>query len=168
MGRQIAVAMTEKDEISFLSFLQEMTEVQLLLPHAQTEEAFNIETFPPRKTGKKQFFIWNKKFPWQPNYARRNDGGLFLRDIGVAPVIEYDRDPLSVYNLRHGRLYWARSARSDGTFGNNRFYYDVDSFEKWYRRIVCWVQKHSRKKGSNNWPTYYLLHAWKWHGWYSR
>lgn len=48
MGRQIGVAMTQKDEEEFLDFLASFSDIQILADRAATVDAIYLDTIPPR------------------------------------------------------------------------------------------------------------------------
>ena len=168
-GRQIAVAMTGKDEEAFLSFLQSTADIQILVSPAETLEGLSISELTPRKTGRMQFFIWNKKFAWAPDVAPTTAGSFYVRDIGRAPVLEYGRDPLRLGSGDQGRLYWSKGLTVGGQYEHKQYpySYDAQEFEKWYELVVSWIKTNSKRKDSGKLPVYYLPGAWRWHGWYA-
>ena len=68
-GKQIAVAMTERDERDFLRFLRSTADVQLLALDSPSPDSIWLDDFPPRRSGdalSRRFALWNKAFAWQP------------------------------------------------------------------------------------------------------
>jgi hypothetical protein len=162
-GRQIAVAMSEKDEKTFLAFLRASADIQILLPRAKTSEDLYLNEFTPRSQGQTQFFLWNKKFAWQPDYAPTTTGEVYIRDIHRGPVIEYDRDPLTAFSQDIGRLYWGKGLTPDGPyiFKEYRYAYDAQEFNKWYEVVVNWIKANGKTTRRGTLPVYHLPAAWR-------
>lgn len=165
MGRQISVVMTEKDEQSFLIFLRGISDIQIFLEKASSPELFAIDSFTPRSPGAMRFIIWNKDFAWTPQFApMAAGGGFYLKNYTTGPVIEYDRDSLSVSlfsNLGHGRLYWPKVPAPT----NQSIYsYDHEKFNDWYEKIARWVKKHGRLRSKKPFLRYFLPDAFLRHG----
>jgi hypothetical protein len=148
MGRQIAVALSEEAEDAFLKFLRQTAEIQLILPFAETKDALFVDQVEPRGSHHWSHYIWNKTFPWQPEFAQtRSDlppdrrGRYYVSNKSAAPILEYSRHNFDVPASR-GRIYWSKYfSAPDGPA------YDVDSFERWYESVVRWLRKHQRVKG---------------------
>ena len=157
-GKQIAVAMTRRDERDFLAFLRTTADVQILALNSRASNAVWLDQFPPRRTQdrlSRSFALWNKAFPWQPElHARSHDTGI--RNIAHAPVIEYSRHPFSRAAPNMGRLYWARQmspALSDGTSN--------EQFAPWWYEVERWVKTHSHhREGKKDAAVHYLPWAW--------
>lgn len=162
-GRQIPVVMTESDEKPFLAFLRSSADIQILVTPVSTTEDIYLTEFPRRSDGRKQFFIWNKKFPWEPEVAPTTVGGFYVRNINSAPVIEYYRDPLSLSSPDRGRLYWSKGITLGGQyeFKQYPYAYDAKDFNKWYELVVSWIKVNSRTKVEGRLPVYYLSGAWQ-------
>lgn len=167
MGRQIAVAMTEEDEKSFLIFLQGMSNIQIFLEKAPSPESFALDTFSPRSSGIRRFIIWNKDFAWTPQFGPLSDNsGFYLKNHTPGPLIEYDRDPLSTSffsNHGCGRIYWPKVPAPTN---QSLYSYDVESFSKWYEKIERWVKKHGKLRPKKRFPRYFLADAFLRYGWY--
>lgn len=169
-GRQVAVAMTESDEKRFLAFLRSTADIRIFVASAPNTEMLSLDRLPPRKSGKKQFFIWNSQFPWTPDHAVAANGWIIIRDIHRAPVIEYGRDSFRT-NGDVGRVYWSKGITPGGAYTFKSpiytYAYDAVQFEKWYKKVVRWVKVHSKpKKCKGRGIIYYFPAAWFWHGWY--
>jgi hypothetical protein len=147
-ARQIAVAMTESDEKTFLAFLRTTADIEIFASTAPTREELCLADLPERSTGQTQFFFWNKKFAWEPEYSRNMVGSFYVLDIARAPVIEYKRDPLSYSSNDIGRLYWSKGITPGGPyeFKSAPYAYDATAFAKWYESVVSWVKKNSNSK----------------------
>ncbi len=132
-GKQIAVAITPRDERDFLAFLRTTADVQILALDSPSPDAVWLDQFPPRRTQdrlSRSFALWNKAFPWQPEVqVRAYDTGIL--NSMYATIIEYSRHPFSPWAPDWGRLYWGRRMspeRSDGTT-NEQFapwWYEVE------------------------------------------
>ena len=169
-GRQIPVAMTESDEKRFLAFLRTKAEITIFVASAPKTEMLTVDRLPPRKSGKKQFFIWNSQFAWSPDIAVASNGSVFIRDIHRAPVIEYGRDSFRTIG-DIGRVFWSKGITPGGPYAFKHpvytYAYDAAKFDKWYTEAVRWIKAHSRpKKCRHRGIIYYLPSAWLWHGWY--
>jgi hypothetical protein len=166
-GRQIAVAMTETDEKAFMAFLRSAAEIEILTSSAKAREELLLSDLPKRSTGQTQFFLWNQRFPWEPEYAPTTAGTFYVSNISRGPVIEYDRDPLSSWRYSTGRLYWAKGITPGGAheFQSAPYAYDAGAFEKWYESVVSWVKKNSKCERWGELPIYYLPEAWHCHAW---
>lgn len=154
MGRQIQVALTYEDEQLFLSFLKEASEIVLLESFAPTKEGLWKELFEQQVQGHWTYRIWNKEFPWEPEYGQSTSGTYYVSNKGAAPLIEFTRSDIG--QGKYGRIYWAKYFSAP-----NGLDYDVDKFSKWYDSVVKWIRKsaeHKMKNGSVN--TYFLPNAW--------
>lgn len=163
MGRQTAVAMTDRDEGAFLTFLRSTADIQLLASRAPTKEATLVDGFAPREQGHWQYFIWNKAFPWWVEYGEierdptgRRNGWVYVRNASTGPVIEYDRHNFADrQGLSHGRVYWAKSWAA----GPTGVHYDVDGFTRWYNEVVRWIRRHGEQRVKGAYNPYYLPDA---------
>jgi len=79
-----------------MQFLRRTASIRIFVSHAPQPELLCLDRLPPRKSGKTQFFLWNTDYPWTPDIAVASNGASYIRDIDSAPVIEYDRDPLTL------------------------------------------------------------------------
>ena len=59
-GRQIPVAMSEPAEELFLQFLRRTASIRIFVSRASQPELLCLDRLPPRKSGKTQFFLWNR------------------------------------------------------------------------------------------------------------
>lgn len=166
-GRQIAVAMTEDDEQAFLAYLRTTTDIEIFVAGAATPAQLHLAELPSRSSGQKQFLFWNTAFPWQPEVAPTTVGTVHLANTYIAPLIEYDRHPLSPSSRDLGRLYWSKSIAPGGQyeFKGLPYAYDARAFNTWYEQVVTWVKKHSHSKRSGRLAVYYLPSAWREYGW---
>ena len=130
MGKQTAVAMTEKDEDIFLQFLRSLSEIRLLQSSAPTQETIWIDHFSPREQGFWKYYIWNTSFPWQPQFGQvtkdrsgKQQGWYFIANSSEVPIIEYFRHNFSNRpGYGYGRVYWAKYFAAP-----NGLSYDVDA-----------------------------------------
>ena len=151
-GKQIAVAMTERDERDFLAFLRTTGDIRLLALGNRTQGAAWVDAFRPRRDRDgltECCVLWNAAFDWKsdlihgvPNYAH-------------APVIEYVRHPFFHPSPGWGRLYWPRNMRPEVTHCT-----DTD-FAPWWRTVTDWVETHSHhREGKKDAAVHYLPWAW--------
>jgi hypothetical protein len=168
-GKQIAVAMTERDEKKFLTFLRSTADIQILVSPARMKEDLCLPAFPRRGARQMQLFLWNRKFAWDPDCGPNTAGTFYIRNIARAPVVEYLRDPLSWAKQDRGRLYWSKGITPGGSYDFEQYpyAYDAQEFDKWHSLIVPWVKKNSRSKRTSDLPIYYLSGAWRWHPWHT-
>ena len=153
--------MTDQDEESFISFLLGIANFQLLESFGPTKDAIWVDRFAPRQDGHWQYFIWNRAFPWSPEYGRvtgsksgSRKGWYYLANCSTAPLIEYDRHNFEDKRGVKGRIYWAKSFAAP-----NGLDYDVDEFTKWYNRITRWLRKEGKQLEKGSYNTYYLPDA---------
>ncbi|MDO5623119.1 MAG: hypothetical protein Q4G71_00340 [Pseudomonadota bacterium] len=103
-GKQIAVAMTERDERDFLAFLRGTGDVQILALDSPSADAVRLDGLPPRRTTdmlSRRFALWNKAFDRTPEVqTRAHDAGV--ANTAHAPIIEYARHPFFKPAPRHG------------------------------------------------------------------
>lgn len=146
MGRQISVALTQKDEEEFISFLRQSADIQIIRSFAETDEGLFVTNFGVRESGNWTLDIWNKAFPWKPEYAktrldlpedRRNLS--YISNKNDAPLIEYTRHNFNLGGVA-GRIYWAKNFAAP-----NGLSYDVKGFEDWYESVVRWLRKNKKK-----------------------
>ena len=67
--KQIAVAMTERDERRFLAFLRTTADVQILALNSPSADHVWLNVFPPRRSQdrlSRGFVLWNRAFDWEP------------------------------------------------------------------------------------------------------
>jgi hypothetical protein len=163
MGKQIQVALTNEDKQLFLSFLKETADIVLLESFAKTKEGLWKDTFEKAIAGHGSYHIWNKEFPWIPEYDQVGEkaydpnmiGWYYVPNKGDAPLIQFSRS-FDIANGKHGRIYWAKDFAAP-----NGLNYDIEKFSKWYDSVVKWIRKNAIgkvKDGSIN--IYYLSSAW--------
>jgi len=162
MGKQTAIALTEKDESLFLDFLRSTAPIRIYRTTAPSEDLLEIDAFPPRGPEEWMYLISNANFPWSPELDRVPDnapvvshrGWAYIANRHIAPVIEYSRHDFES-SLSYGRIYWAKSfAAPDGLS------YDQDSFNTWYQKVVRWLRKNGQRKSNDPYSVYYLADAW--------
>jgi hypothetical protein len=157
MGKQTAVAMTDKDEEEFLAFLHTTGKIQLFEDFAPTQEGIWVSKFAARTEGHWGYDIWNKAFKWKPSYARvredipdtRRQAWFYIDNKHSAPVIEYTRHNFSdKTGLGQGRIYWPKFFAASP----DQIDYDVNSFSDWYDQVVRWIRKNGkqRERGAGN------------------
>lgn len=153
MGKQTQVAMSEVDELEFLKFLQGDADVQVIRAMAPTPEELFVDEFPPRSAGVgRQPRLWNKAFPFEPEFKQWGDsctvnelrGLYYIGSNPGAPILEYSRKAsfTDIHNqlLGRGRIYW----NTDFAIRRGPAY-DVQEFSRWYDRVVRWVRKVGTK-----------------------
>lgn len=166
MGKQTAVAMTDQDEESFVEFLKETVDIQLLESSAPTRQDIWVKEFSLREDGHWQYYIWNKSFPWQVDYGQvtRDDSGqrqgwYYVQDSFAAPLIEYDRYNFLSDSSSYGRIYWAKYFAAPHGVA-----YNVNAFEKWYQRVARWIRRRGKQLEKSACNTYFLPDALKMYG----
>ena len=165
MGKQTAIALTEKDEELFLEFLHSTAPISIYRTTAHFAEDIRINMFPPRGQDEWRYLISNENFLWRPELRQIcNDAPVmqsrewyYVSDASTAPVIEYCRHRFGDANS-YGRVYWAKFIASSALC------YDVDSFDIWYTTIVKWLRKNGRRRVGDPYSIYYLPDAWSRHG----
>jgi hypothetical protein len=164
MGRQIAVAMTDVDELEFLGFLRASADVQLLEYFAPTKSKIFVDQFSPRTEGHWTYNIWNKAFDWKFEYGRvrddipenRRPGWFYITNIDSAPVIQYSRHNFDdATGLTYGRVYWSKSV----SIKPGDIHYDIQGFATWYDQIVSWIKKNGKQKVKGAYESYFLPKA---------
>lgn len=155
LGRQIGLASTSEDEISFLDFVRAATEIQIAETAAPSKEDLWVDGFSDEIEFHRQYWIGNKAFKWKPKYGRVNadapdtGGWYYIENIFQAPVVEFSRTDWS--RPTYGRLYWAKDfAAPDGLD------YDVQAFSLWYDDLARWIRKNGRKIISGRSEPYFL------------
>jgi hypothetical protein len=163
MGKQTAVALTTVDETAFLHFLRSNAEVQLLISSGPTAESLWVESFDSVE-GYATFYIWNKTFPWTPEYGTvtadpsgARNGLRYVSNTATAPVIEYSRHNFHEPRGAYGRVYWRKSFAGAPA-------YDSTLFDKWYSAVVRWLRKTGKQAEKEFLGTYYLPDAWAKYG----
>lgn len=160
MGRQVGIIASQEDVDEFLSFLREMTEIAIFRQFAESIESLWIHR--PLLPSDWMFYIWNKRFAWNPEYGRVGEKAhnsemidwYYVSNTNTAPIIEVSCGSPSG-NIA-GRIYWSKdSAAPHGVD------YDIPLFTQWYDRIVKWIRKNGRKMESEWLAPYYLRAAWK-------
>ena len=163
MGRQIQIAATQPDEKTFLSFLRRSGEIAIISTFSRIRDTLWFDKFAPQLSGNWSYHIWNKEFPWKPEYRQTDkannlvkNGLFYISNLNTAPVIEFRRS--DVPKRKYGRIYWAKEfAAPDG------LNYDVEIFGKWFDKIVRWVRKNGHKDQSDTFSPYFLPDALKIH-----
>jgi len=158
MGRQIAVAMTEVDEQSFLEFLRMTGPFKILMAFSSREQDLWVDDFRNNKPEEASFHIWNVSFPWKPEFERNMDGDFYVINKMSAPLLQYVQHDFARPRAKAGRLYWAKH------YFTTRLAYDVNEFGKWYERVVRWVRKNSQRQDSGSFATNFLPDAWERYG----
>ena len=164
-GRQIPVAMSEPAEELFLQFLRRTASIRIFVSRASQPELLCLDRLPPRKSGERRFFLWNTDYPWTPDIAVASNGASYIRDIDSAPVIEYDRDPLTLgcYDSHRGRIFWRKGLTPGGSyFFQNAAYtysYDAEQFAGWYSQAVHWIKKNSKPVKLKNGDIQYRVNS---------
>jgi hypothetical protein len=161
MGRQIQVVATAADESAFLAFLRESAEIAIIDTFTRTRDALWVDEFNPELIGHWIYKIWNKAYPWQPEYRQtdkaenpNNNGLFYVSNTDIAPVIEFTRS--DVPRGKCGRIYWGKDFSAPHGLD-----YDTDAFGKWFDKVVRWVRKNGRKDQNNVYSPYYLPGAWQ-------
>ena len=70
MGKQTAIALTEKDEELFLEFLHSTAPISIYRTKARFAEDIRIDRFPPRGQDEWQYLISNENFLCDPSFVR--------------------------------------------------------------------------------------------------
>ena len=163
MGRQIHIASILNDEKQFLSFIKNTAEIAIFECQAETREKLWVKDFSENLEGHYKYSIWNKSFPWKPEYGQvikskdPNQNGLFyVSNSHDAPIIEFSRT--NMVNRNYGRIYWAKFFSAPDPLD-----YDVDAFSKWFDKIVRWVKKKCKRDSSDPYSPYFFENAWKIH-----
>jgi len=161
MGRQIGIAMTERDEEEFLEFLLSSANIQLIMTFSDTERDLFIDKFPNRNTSEESIkvLIWNNDYGLKPGVKIATNGKYYVPVGSGYPVLEYTSHRFChrlkfQFDSSPGRLYWAGTKIPTDTF-------DQRHFEKWYNKIVHWVKSRGEElKGSSY---YYMPNTSKWY-----
>lgn len=163
-GKQIAVAMTERDERDFLAFLRSTGELQILAIDSPSPDAVWLEQFPPRRTSdtlSRRFALWNKAFTWTPQFQVHAHGAGVVNTSG-APIIEYARHPFFKPSPDTGRLYWPRSTGTDEAKAADA------AFAPWWSSVQDWVKARSHHRSGEDAHVHYLPWAWWQYGKWGR
>ena len=155
-GKQIAVAMTERDERDFLAFLRTTADVQLLARASPKPDGVWLDHFQPRRSKdrlSRGFVLWNKAFEWQPEVATDAYCSGVIHTLH-ASIIEYTRHPFSNPLTSWGRLYWPRGMTPEISGGTN------EEFAPWWNEVQRWVKAHSRHREGKGAAVHYLPWAW--------
>ena len=158
MGRQIQICTTENDNLFFQDFLRSTFDCAFFQSSASSIDQLQINSFKEANSPfGSQIFIWNKEFPWVPEFGQTNAKDKFyLSDTSKAPLIEFTKT-VWTENVEHGRIYWAKF------FTSGPITYDIIEFEKFYLNITKWFIRNA--KGKSKWGgvnIYYLQDAWEW------
>jgi hypothetical protein len=164
MGKQIQVAMLDDDEAEFLAFVREGARIQLLRGFAPTAEQLFVESIGARSEGEWQYYVWNKAFPWEPQFSfvsadapvTERRGWAYVSNTSTAPLVEFSRHNFDSQGVQ-GRMYWAKFFAAPNGLG-----YDVDAFGRWYDSLAYWIRRRGRRASPGG--LLYLPSAWKKHG----
>lgn len=161
MGRQTAIVATEEDERSLVAFMRADADIRILRRGAQTPEGLWFAELPPYDRFHTQFYLWNAAFAWEP-VIESVQGGVVVRDIATAPVIELGRTnvewlfrPDNTLLVAGSRLYWSKHHMAA------RLKYDEAEFERWYDGVIRWVRKHGQRVPAIAGSPYLLPDAWR-------
>src|SRR5258706_16350157 len=95
MGRQIQICTTDDDNLVFEHFLQQNFDCVFFQPSAPTVEKLAIGSFKETSYPfSSQIFIWNKAFPWAPEYKQTKTSDrqyYYLSNTYNAPLIEFSK-----------------------------------------------------------------------------
>jgi hypothetical protein len=138
MGRQIPIFMNAQDEHDLLAFLRSTAEIVLIESFASSAESLFVDTFAEEFVGHHTYCVWNRAFPWKPEFAQTITGCWYVSNLGTAPVLEIARSNLK--EVRIGRLYWARDFSATAPLA-----YDASAFSKWVDQVWRWVRRNSRR-----------------------
>ena len=155
--------MTDIDEREFLAFLRSTATIQLVESSAPSPELMLVDGFSPREQGHWQYFIWNRAFPWTPEYGRVADGAVvpdrvgwsYLLNSSPGPLLEYDRHNFTNARGVMGRVYWAKH------FSGVPLAYDAEAFSRWFDQVVRWIRKGGRQLRRESHERYYFPDAWR-------
>ena len=145
-GRQLAVVMAPADEVAMLAALGGKAVVELFESFAPSREDLVAQSFSVALESHWHYWIWNRAFPWTPEFAQVDDrshdaarkGWWYVKNSSDAPLLEFTRsDPKSG---RAGRLYWAKDFAAP-----NGLAYDVAKFASWVDGIWRWVRRTGRR-----------------------
>lgn len=165
MGRQTSVSLSDRDERTFLDFLNRTAKVQLLRFRADDRDKFFVSEFPPRESGETSFYLWNTAFPFEPEFAPSStlrDGepasSLRIRNTPGAPLIEYTRDAYHNPTRKvYGRVYWNSDFAVYRGIEYNRL-----AFGRWFDHVVRWLRKNGyRIEIAKGWSLYCLPGTWE-------
>lgn len=156
MGRQIQICSTDNDNLAFELFLKHNFNCVFFQSSAPTIEELMIASFNETSYPfSSQIFIWNKAFPWTPEYGqtKTKEGRYYLANTSNAPLIEFSKT-IPNHN-ENGRIYWTKF------FTSGPILYNIAEFETFYESVTNWIIKNAKGKvkyGGIN--TYYLEDAW--------
>ena len=109
MGRQIQICSTDNDNPAFERFLKHNFNCVFFQSSAPTMEELIIESFKETSYPfSSQIFIWNKAFPWTPEYGQTKtaERKYYLTNTSNAPLVEFSKT-ISNHN-ENGRIYWTK------------------------------------------------------------
>jgi hypothetical protein len=157
MGRQIQICTTENDNLLFEDYLRSTFNCIFFKSSASSINQLQINSFTEANAPfGAQIFIWNKQFPWIPEFGQTTaKDSFYLSDTSKAPLIEFSKT-VWTSNVNHGRIYWSKY------FTAGPIDYDVTAFEKFYETITKWFIKNA--SGKTKWAgvnIYYLKEAWQ-------
>jgi hypothetical protein len=152
MGRQVAIDLSDQDEVEFLSFLRQSADIQIIRGFAKSPESLFVEKFEPRGAGNWDYALWNKAFPWQPTFAQtkldlpelERRGLYYVANKSTAPLLEYSRQARGP-NAAYGRVYWAKDFSAPSGLE-----YDVEAFASWYESVARWLRSRSATRSNKS------------------
>jgi hypothetical protein len=139
VGRQLPVYLEPEDEGQLLTFLRTHGSVRLFKSSAASPDEIQVQTFEA-VSGYCTFLVWPTGFAWKPTYAQSQTGDFYIRNAGVAPVLEYNRAVTTIGES--GRLYWSKDFAGAPE-------YDVDAFDRWVDVLWRWVRRTARRSPIN-------------------
>ena len=140
-GKQIAVAMTERDERRFLAFLRTTADVQILALNSPSADHVWLNAFPPRRSQdrlSRGFVLWNRAFGWEPEIQTFQHGAGVV-NAHRAPVIEYLRHPFFVPSREAGRLFTAHAVVLSGIALLRGSSWPSSTKRRWPWRASRWI-----------------------------
>lgn len=152
--------MSTEDEKQLIDFLRSTCEIEIFESFAPTKEDLVVNDFNENFSGHWHYKIWNKNFPWNPEYGTVGNkahtpehiGWRYVSNSGQAPIIEVTRSRPDLSSS--GRLYWANNFSAP-----NGLNYDSAEFSRWVDKIWRWVRKNGRKINELPLQPYALPHA---------
>ena len=159
MGRQIPIVMTKEDEKLFINQLKEISTFSFVESFANSPEELFVDIFNNVIQEHSQYYLWNNKLKWIPEFEKTREGRFFIKDIWDAPVVEFCRQHYFESFFSHnnsGRIYL-------NTWQNEKYLtYDINELIKTYDTIVKKIKKTSAGKLKySNIVTYLYPESWE-------
>ena len=161
MAKQINIATSPADEAALLSFLRETSEIAVLEGFAPTKDGLWVQAFAGELSNHRHYDIWNKAFPWEPQYQQVTDsrkpclnGNWFVSNRHTAPVIQFTRTDFE--KRKFGRIFWAEDLCGQGELA-----YDAKQFAEWFRKIEDWVRGNGTGDANDPDSVWFLSEAWR-------